>query len=500
MDASGAYHELLARFREIALISSCSTLLGWDEETYMPPGGIEHRAQQIALLAGLRHQRLADPSLADLIAHAAELDVDAGSAIAANVREAKRLHHRHSRVPRSLIEEIAEITTMAQHAWATARSSQSSEQLLPWLDKILALKRSEAQSIGHEGEAYDVVLDEFEPGATTVQIAALLSSLARDVRPLLERILASKRPVPKEILRGSFPIAEQRSLALEAATAIGFDFSDGRLDTSPHPFSASIGPGDCRLTTRFIPDNFSEGFFCTLHEVGHGLYDQGIDKDAWAAPGSDSPSLGLHESQARLWENFVARSLGFWEHFFPRARSVFTPTLDRVSLEAFHGAVNHVALSPLRVRADMVTYDLHILVRFELERALFRGELDVSDLPGAWDAKYEEHLGLRAKSPRDGLLQDGHWAAGMFGYFPTYTLGNLVAAQLYRAAKREMGDLEADFAVGDFRPMLLWLRENVHRIGHRPVTEVVQGATGAPPSHHAFVEELTARLSPIYEL
>ncbi len=499
MDAARAYGELLARFREVALLSSCSTLLGWDEETYMPSGGIEHRAHQIALLAGLRHERLADPVLGDLIESAAELGT---LNELANVRAASRLHRRHSRVPKILVEEIAETTTMGQHVWAGARASESPEPLLPWLDRIVALKRREAEAIGYAegGEAYDVALDEFEPGSSTVEIETLLAELARDVRPLLDWILGATKVIPKELLRGAYPIDAQRAFAVEAATAVGFDFERGRLDTSPHPFSAAVGPGDCRLTTRFLPDDFSEGFFCTLHEVGHGLFDQGIAPAVFALPGGDAPSLGLHESQSRLWENFVARTLGFWTHFLPRARRAFTPTLDRVSLDTFHAAVNHVAPSKLRVRADMVTYDLHILVRFELERALFRGDLGVGEISEAWDAKYREHLGLTPSSPREGMLQDGHWAAGMFGYFPTYTLGNLIAAQLYGAAERALGDLEALFARGEFAPLLGWLRENVHALGHRPAKEVVLAATGAPPSHRALVARLTDRLSPIYRL
>jgi carboxypeptidase Taq len=492
VDSARAYQELLARFREIALLSSCATLLAWDEETYMPPGGVEHRARQLALLAGLRHQRLSDPSLGDLIEAAA----------GPHVPEARRLHHRYSRVPRKLVEEIAEVTTIAQHAWATARAAATVDDLLPWLEKILALKTQEANAIGFAdgGEAYDVALDEFEPGANTREIGSLLENLASDLRPLFDRIMGSPHVMPKEILRAAYPIASQRAFALEAAAAIGFDFTRGRLDTSAHPFSASVGPGDCRLTTRFLPGDFSEGFFCTLHEAGHGLYDQGVGEEEWSAPGGDNPSLGLHESQARLWENFVGRTHGFWRCFFPRAQAAFAPMLDGVSLDAFHAAVNHVEPSCLRVRADMVTYDLHILVRFELERALFRGELAVAELEGAWNERMRRHLGLTVKKPAEGMLQDGHWAAGMFGYFPTYTIGNLIGAQLYRAAERDLGELEPAFARGEFAPLLEWLRTHVHRVGPVTAAEVVVHATGSPPSHRHLVENLTARLTPIYEL
>lgn len=497
VNAQRAFEEVLARFERVALLSSCSTLLAWDEETYMPAGGIAHRAEQLAMLAGMRHAQLADPSLGELVEAAAGVS-DAGAAF--HVREAARIHRRHARVPRALVEEIASVTAHAQHAWASARAARSTAAILPWLERVFALKREEADAIGYDGEAYDVALDEYEPSATATAIGALLTDLARDLAPLLDRIRGASRVVPTSFLTGSYPVDDQRRFATEAARAIGFDFERGRLDTSAHPFSAHVGPGDVRLTTRFLPEDFSEGFFCTLHEVGHGLYDQGLPPDGWAAPGGDSSSLGLHESQSRLWENLVARSHGFWRCFFPRARHAFPEALADVSLDAFHAAVNHVAPSPLRVRADMVTYDLHVLVRFEIERALFAGALSVADLEDAWNDRTEAVLGLRPASPEEGLLQDGHWAAGMFGYFPTYTLGNVIAAQLYAAAGRALGDLEAQFARGEFAPLLDWLRTHVHRAGHRPAAAIVEAATGSPPSHRPLVEQLERRLAPIYGL
>jgi carboxypeptidase Taq len=289
-------------------------------------------------------------------------------------------------------------------------------------------------------------------------------------------------------------VDRQRIFAEAVANAIGFDFERGRLDTSVHPFCTSLGPGDCRITARFSARDFAGGFFAVLHETGHALYEQGLDPDHYGTPMGEPASLGLHESQSRLWENFVGRSLGFWKHFFPRARGVFREALHDVALEAFVTDVKRVQPSPIRVEADEVTYNLHVLIRFEIEQALLSGDLPPRDLPDAWTSAHRDTLGFTPANDREGCLQDGHWAEGLIGYFPTYTLGNVYAAQLYAAARSALGDLDDQFARGDFSALLGWLREHVHQHGQRfTAAQLVERVTGSAPSSEPLVESLRSR-------
>ncbi|HYV35082.1 MAG TPA: carboxypeptidase M32, partial [Gemmataceae bacterium] len=294
------------------------------------------------------------------------------------------------------------------------------------------------------------------------------------------------------------PLQRQRSFAQQVAAAVGFDFSRGRLDSTTHPFFAAIGPGDCRITTRYSLNRFGEAFFATLHEVGHGLYEQGLPAEHYGTPLGEAASLGLHESQARLWENAVGRSRGFWQHFYPAAQQAFPGALRNVGLEDFHLALHHVAPTCNRVRADEVTYNFHIAIRFELERALITGDLPPADLPAAWNERYQRDLGIVPPDDAEGCLQDGHWAAGLFGYFPTYTIGNLMAAQLMTQAHEDLGDLEEPFSRGDFGGLLEWLRRHVHEQGARlPAGELIKRVTGAGPQCRSLVHALRQRYAQI---
>jgi carboxypeptidase Taq len=306
--------------------------------------------------------------------------------------------------------------------------------------------------------------------------------------------LANGRRRRASVLRRDYPIDRQRIFAEAVANTIGFDFERGRVDTSVHPFCTSLGPGDCRITARFSGRDFAAGFFAVLHETGHALYEQGLDPAHYGTPMGEAASLGLHESQSRLWENFVGRGLPFWKHFFPRARAVFREALHDVPLDAFVADVKRVEPSPIRVEADEVTYNLHVLIRFELEQALLSSDLPVADLPEAWTAAYRDTLGFTPANEREGCLQDGHWAEGLIGYFPTYTLGNVYAAQLFAAARAALGDLDDQFARGDFAGLLGWLREHVHHHGKRfTAARLVERATGSPPSTGPLVQSLRER-------
>jgi carboxypeptidase Taq len=296
------------------------------------------------------------------------------------------------------------------------------------------------------------------------------------------------------VLRREYPVDRQKIFAEAVANAVGFDFDRGRMDSSVHPFCTSLGPGDCRITTRFTARNFASGFLTVLHEVGHALYEQGLDRDHYGTPMGEAASLGLHESQSRLWENFVGRSDSFWKHFFGRAKGVFHEALHDVKLDAFMAALNRVEPSAIRMEADEVTYNLHVLIRFEIEQALLSGDLKTADLPEAWSEAYRDCLGVTPATDREGCLQDGHWAEGLIGYFPTYMLGNVYAAQLVAAAQESLGDLDEQFAHGEFGELLGWLRDKVHRHGQRyKVADLIQRATGSPPSTQALIESLRAR-------
>ncbi|HXI20879.1 MAG TPA: carboxypeptidase M32, partial [Gemmatimonadales bacterium] len=344
---------------------------------------------------------------------------------------------------------------------------------------------------------YDALLEDYEPGVTTREVTALFDWLRPELLMLLDLLRDTPVAVPEHILRREFPVDRQRLFAEAVAATLGFDLESGRLDIGQHPFCMTVGPGDTRIALRFHPRNFPSGFFVLLHEVGHGLYDQGLDPAHYGTPLGEAPSQGLHESQSRLWENLVGRSPGFWHHFYPRVRNVFHEALRDVSEEAFLRVLNRVEPGADRARADEITYNLHIIIRFELEQALLSGDLPAADLPAAWDEAYRRYLGVTPRSPAEGCLQDGHWAEGMIGYFPTYALGNVYAAQLYDAAARDLGDPDAAFARGEFTGLLDWLRQKVHRQGQRyPVRELLRRATGSRPSPHALIRSLRRRYLP----
>jgi carboxypeptidase Taq len=501
MRAEAAYDELLRRSREEALLTSSADLLGWDEETCLPAAGAEHRGAQLALLNGLCHDRATDPVLGDLLAavEGSDLVSDPLSSAAVNVRQWRRRYDRQQRLPRSLVEEHSRVTTLAQQAWASARREANFAPFAPWLDRVIQLQREEAKALGGPN-LYDALLEEYEPGCTAAMVAHLLADLRRDLRPLLHAILGTRRPSGSLRYR-EYPIEDQKAFACAAAAAVGFDLHRGRIDVAVHPFSTRLGPEDCRLTARYDVHDFSEGFFTVLHETGHGLYEQGLAVDHFGTPMGEAASLGMHEAQARLYENFLGRSRSFWEYFFPLAVRSFSTALDGASLDAFHLALNAVQPTPLRARADEVTYNLHILIRFELEQALLRGDLTVADLPAAWAEAYRHTLGIIPANDAEGCLQDGHWASGLIGYFPTYALGNVFAAQLMEKAEQDAGPFAAAFSRGDFAGLLDWLRRHVHAHGQRySAADLVAQATGSPPQTAPLIRSLAARYGELYGL
>ena len=530
-EEAALYDELIGRSREMSVIGSCAAVLGWDEQTYMPAGAAAHRGEQSAVLAGLQHDRAVDPRLGELLTtlEGGEIAAEGDSIRAANIRQLRRDYDRRTKLPRSLVEALARTTSLAQQEWIAARKNSDFESFRPRLEQVLELKRQESRCLhetvmrerraasksAHPEDApapdagatlYDPLLDQYEPGAETARLRVLFEALRQELSPFVREIVEASRKrestagrAKTSILERSYPVDRQRMLGESAAAALGFDFERGRLDVSAHPFSTGIGPGDVRATTRFDAHQFSDAFFGVLHEVGHGLYEQGLPVEQYGAPAGEAVSLGVHESQSRLWENAVGRSRPFWNYWFPIARRTFHEALHDVSLDEFLAAVNHVEPSLIRVQADEVTYNLHILIRFELEQALLTGDLPVADLPSAWNAKYAELLGVTPSTDAQGCLQDVHWSAGLFGYFPTYTLGNLYAAQLFSRARVELDGLDEAFGRGDFSTLLAWLRDKIHRHGRRYApTDLIERAVGASVDHRPLMDSLRHKYGVLY--
>jgi carboxypeptidase Taq len=501
MTPETAYTDLIRRVRDAGVLASCAGLLGWDERTYMPRAGAAHRGEQMALLARLGHEMFTDPRVGELLAAVEDspLAADPEADAAANVREIRRNYDRATKLPKELVEELARVTTQAQGVWTEARQASDFARFRPWLEKIVALKQQEAAAVGYTDHPYDALLDEFEPGATTAEIRRLFADLTADLVPIVEAIVGSGRRPDRDLLHRDFPVERQQAFARDAAAAIGFDFDAGRLDTTTHPFCSGLGPGDCRITTRYNPRFFNEAFFGVLHEAGHGLYEQNLPAAHAGTPLGTAASLGVHESQSRLWENQVGRSRPFWEHFLPRARQVFPNTVDDISLDAWVFAVNDVRPSFIRVEADEVTYNLHIVLRFELEQALITGDLVPADVPAAWNEHFQKSLGLTPPDDARGCLQDIHWSFGGLGYFATYTLGNLYAAQYMAAARRDLPGLDDDFRRGDFARLKAWLTTNIHGHGQRyRANELCRRITGQPLDHRPFLAYLRTKFGPLY--
>jgi carboxypeptidase Taq len=500
-DPHKAYELLIDELKETALLGSVASVLGWDERTQLPPRGTEHRARQSSRLAKMVHERFTSSRIGDLLAEVehSPLLVDPAGDAAVNVRETRRQYDRLSKLPTALVEELTSTAVLAQQVWGEARKESDYAKFEPWLAKTLTLKRREAECLGHGGDPYDALLDEFEPGETSVGIRRTFESLREPLVELIGKVAGSGRKAPTEILGREYPADAQQTLAREAAAAIGFDFAAGRLDVSLHPFCTELGPGDVRMTTRYDPHHFVDSLFGVLHETGHGLYSQGLEAAHFGTPRGEYISLGIHESQSRLWENLVGRSRSFWKWFLPRTRQVFPGPLTGVSDDDWCFAINDIHPSLIRVESDEATYNLHIMLRFELERAMLRDELSAADLPHAWEVKLREYLGVVPANDAGGCLQDIHWSGGAIGYFPTYTLGNLYAAQFFEQARTDLGDLDDQFARGEFRPLLAWLREKIHRHGKRFTgPQLVQHVTGKPLSAEPLLRHLRDKAERFY--
>ncbi|MGA0122378.1 MAG: carboxypeptidase M32 [Gaiellales bacterium] len=487
-----------ARMHELSDLGGVMGLLGWDEQVMCPPGGREARAQHGATLAAIHHQRLVDPAYGEAIEAATALD-GLGEAERAMLREARRQRDRATKLPEAFVRRLAEQRSRTNQAWEQARETGAFADYRPALEELVRLKVEEADLLKGDGTRYDALLDDFEPGMRLERLAPLLADLRERLVPFAQRILDAPAPDVSVLERGFDPAA-QEALSVRMLRDLGFDLARGRQDRSTHPFTGGTAPTDIRLTTRIWEHWLPACLYASIHECGHGLYEQGIAEPLWRSSVCGAPSLGLHESQSRFYENAIGRSLAFWEHYLPVAREHFPGQLDDVDALGMQRAVCRVARTPIRVESDEVTYNLHILLRFELEVELVEGRVRVGDLPEAWNARMEEYLGYTPRDDVEGVMQDVHWSEGLFGYFPTYTLGNLYAAGLLEAMRR---DLAVDDLVraGEFAPVLAWLRDRVHRHGAVPAGEdLMRAATGRELGADAFMAYLEERYGVLYGL
>ncbi|KAA1257705.1 Thermostable carboxypeptidase 1 [Rubripirellula obstinata] len=491
--------------REAMLLQTIADTMEWDGQTGLPTKAGDYRADQVSMLRGEVHAKRTASSYGDRLIQLAETvkDADPHSDVAATVIELHRDYDRNRRLPADLVRATSMATVRGQQKWEAARKADDFSLFRDSLIDIVKLKREAGDCIsdGTDRSCYEALLDEYEPGARVDQLQATFDSLRG---PLVELIAAIK-DAPKQsdvsILQRSFPIDAQREFSKKVSAAIGFDFQRGRLDETSHPFCTTLGPNDIRILTRFEQHWLPGGLFGTLHEAGHGMYEQGLRADWFGLPPGSYVSLGMHESQSRLWENQVGRSREFWTWLLDDAKAAFEPSIDDVGLDSFYHAVNTIRPSLIRVEADEATYNLHILIRFDLERQLIERHIEVADLPDAWNARYESDLGITPPSDADGVLQDVHWSAGLIGYFPTYTLGNLASAQLYEAAEQSIGDLPDQISRGDFGPLADWLRTNVHESGRcYSSDQLIKKVTGKPLSAKPLMNYLTLKLSPLYGL
>ena len=495
--------ELKSRLQEIDDLNGAAALLHWDQSTYMPAGGAESRGRQLALLSRLAHDRQADPAIGRLLdslapwAEAQGADSDA----AALIRVTRRDFDRAARVPSAFVERLSEHTTATYHAWERARPANDFATVRPMLEKTVELSRELAAYHPGYAHPYDALIDLAEDGMTVAAVRTLFTELRAGLVPLIAAI-RSRPEADARCLTGDFPESAQQAFGEKVIRAFGYDYTRGRQDKTAHPYMTKLGRGDVRITTRYSNDYLPDGLFSTLHEAGHAMYEQGIADSLEGTPLFTGTTAGVHESQSRLWENLVGRSLPFWRHWYASLQASFPGELDGVDIDTFYRAINRVIPSLVRTEADEVTYNLHVMLRFDLELAMLEGSLAVADLPEAWRSRVQSDLGVTPPDDRDGALQDVHWYGGTVGgAFQSYTLGNLMSAQFFAAARRDLPDLDAQIGGGEFEPLRTWLTANIYRHGRKfTAPEIVERATGAPLSIAPYLGYLNTKYGALYGL
>jgi len=501
--SNASISELLNRMHEIADLSALGALAEWDQNTDMPEGAGEIRGDQMATLQGVLHERWTAERLGHLLDRLEQTSEQASLSDADKglIREARRAYDRSTKLPRTLVEEMARVQAASFESWRKARANNDFASFAPWLGRTISLQREVADRLGYVETRYDALLDQYEPGMTASKIDILFSPVREVSTGLLKRIQASGHTVDDSCLQGNF--AEEKQMALSEAIlrTIGYEFSHGGIARSPHPFTTSFGsPFDVRLTVNPHPHFIQASIMAAIHEGGHALYEQGSAPTLARTPVAGGASMGAHESQSRLWENNIGRSLAFWRGQYALVARTFPEHFASVDVETFTHALNKVKTSLIRIEADEVTYNLHIIIRYELERSMINGDVAVESLPGMWNAKYREYLGIEPETDSKGILQDVHWSSG-FGYFPTYTLGNLYGAQIYHKLRNVFPDLDSRLEKGETAFILRWLEEHMYAFAAILEPEVLmQRVTGELPNPDYFVRYLTAKFESIYHL
>ncbi|HAE85385.1 MAG TPA: carboxypeptidase [Anaerolineaceae bacterium] len=487
---------------ELANLGGIQALLDWDQQVNMPRGGMEDRSEQAALVAGIMYDRATSPQLGTLIEDlASEIpDINADDDLAREIKVAKRDFEHISRIPREKLIEFVMVTSRAHEVWVQARENNDFPSFAPHLTRIVELRREQAELFKPFDHPYDPLLDEYEPGMKTAEVKAIFDALRPQQVALLQRI-AQAEQVDNSFIREKYDIDSQEKFGRFIATRMGYDWNRGRMDLAPHPFTTSFGYGDVRITTRYMETDGMSSLFSTMHETGHALYDQGLNPKYRHTSLGRPTSLAVHESQSRFWENLIGRSQAFWQFAFPIAQMLFPEHLGNLSIEQFYRGINRVEPSLIRIEADEATYNLHIMLRFEIETGLMEGKLETKDLPEIWNSRMQAYLGVTPPNDSRGVLQDVHWSGGMIGYFPTYALGNLISVQWWEKMVADHPNIPDEIASGDFSTVLAWMRENVHRYASRyDPQDLVQKITGSRITSEPYMRYLEQKYSQIYRL
>lgn len=499
-------NQKLERFKqliaEITDLTRANALASWDQEVYMPRCGAEDRSYILATLAGISHEKFTSPEMGNLLAELvpAAKEMDPNSDDACLILRTAHDFEKQTKIPTQKVAEFARATTLAEVAWEHAREENNFTLFEDELAHIIELRREYAEFFRPYEHVYDPLLDDFEPGLKTREVQEIFARL-RPQQVALIKAIAAKPAVDDSFLRVAYPEKEQWDFGVDVITRFGFDWKRGRQDKSVHPFTTGFGIGDVRITTRFDAERASSALFSTMHEGGHALYEQGIDRSLARYPLATGASMAVHESQSRLWENIIGRSKPFWKFFYPRLQKTFPAQLNGVSLESYYRAINKVEPSFIRTESDEATYNLHIMLRLELEIALMEGSLTAKDLPVAWNERMQNYLGIVPPNDRLGVLQDVHWSSGLIGYFPTYALGNLISAQLWEKIQSDIANVETQIEAGKFDELLAWLRTNIHRHGAKFEPQaLVKRVTGSVITPEPYLRYLNKKYSEVYGL
>ena len=500
MNSRESFNKLLEHLKQVSKFNYAAALMGWDLRTYMPKGGAQGRAEIIGAVETEGFKLFISDSTEYLLSELLPALNEFDSEEQAFIKVIDRVYQRSRKIPPELFEKFSVLKSKADGIWREAKAKSDFTIFCSTLEQIIGITKQFANLYGYEKNPYDALLPSYEPGITTDEINSIVVSLREKIVPFFHKLMESLSKPNDKILYGDFEPAKQEKLLLEILERIGFNFSEGRLDVTEHPFETSVGPNDCRLTVKYHPDNFAPALFGAIHETGHGLFEQGKSNLLKWLSIDGSYSLGLHESQSRMWENLVGRSLPFWKFFYPKLQGTF-PDFKGIPLRDFYCSINVAKRSPIRIHADEVSYNLHIMLRFEIEVALLKGEIKIKDLPVLWNEKMQEYIGITPKNDAEGVLQDMHWSMGAFGYFPTYMLGNLIASQLFTKVKYEIPNLEEEFFSGNFHSLLSWLRTHIHPYGLiHTASEFLENITGEKLNPQYWISYIEEKFSDIYDI